>query len=149
VASGTFAADLNEKEVTFLGKAGRFARFVALSEINGKPWTSMAEINILGTEPLAVESVSPNTMSAGSSVEIAIAGTGFMSGAVITFENGKGAAPEASNIAVTADMITAILTVASGGPSRNRGWDVRVTNPDGSSAVLSDGLTVTACCKKR
>ena len=32
----------------FLGKTGRFVRFVAQAEVNGNPWTSAAEINILG-----------------------------------------------------------------------------------------------------
>jgi hypothetical protein len=49
VATGTFAGDTTEKEVTFTGKIGRYVRFVALSEVNGNPWTSAAEINILGT----------------------------------------------------------------------------------------------------
>ena len=49
VASGTFAADGTEKDVRFPGTVGRFVRFVAHSEINGDPWTSMAELNVLGT----------------------------------------------------------------------------------------------------
>ena len=49
VATGTFAGDKTEKEVTFTGKSGSYVRFVALSEVNGNPWTSAAEINILGS----------------------------------------------------------------------------------------------------
>ena len=49
VATGTFAGDTTEKEVTFAGKSGRYVRFVALSEVNGNPWTSAAEINIIGS----------------------------------------------------------------------------------------------------
>ena len=49
VATGTFAGDGTEKEVMFAGKIGRYVRFVALSEVNGNPWTSAAEINVLGT----------------------------------------------------------------------------------------------------
>lgn len=47
VAQGTFAKDSTEKEVTFAATTARFVRFVALSEINGGPWTSMAELNII------------------------------------------------------------------------------------------------------
>jgi hypothetical protein len=47
VASGTFAADATRKEVTFQGRLGRFVSFVALSEVNGNPWTSAAEIRVL------------------------------------------------------------------------------------------------------
>ena len=49
VATGTFAGDTTEKEVTFTGKNGRYVRFAAMSEVNGNPWTSTAEINILGS----------------------------------------------------------------------------------------------------
>ena len=50
VADGTFNSNTAEKEVTFPGKIGQYIRFVALSEIEGNPWTSMAEINILGSD---------------------------------------------------------------------------------------------------
>jgi hypothetical protein len=48
VRTGTFSRDVVEKEVTFTGKVGSFVRFVAHSEVNGKPWTSVAEIKVLG-----------------------------------------------------------------------------------------------------
>ena len=48
VATGTLTKDAAEKELVFKGRLGRFVRFVAQSEINGNPWTSAAEINILG-----------------------------------------------------------------------------------------------------
>ncbi len=48
VATGTFANNSLEKEVVFASKTGRFIRLRALTEVNGKPWTSMAEINVLG-----------------------------------------------------------------------------------------------------
>ena len=53
VANGTFAKNANKKKVLFAGRAGQFVRFVAKSEVNGKPWTSAAEIRVLGT-PVAV-----------------------------------------------------------------------------------------------
>jgi hypothetical protein len=49
VSSGTFAKNANKKQVLFAGRAGRFVRFVATSEVNGKPWTSAAEMRVLGT----------------------------------------------------------------------------------------------------
>jgi hypothetical protein len=48
VAAGTFANTPAEKEVCFASKRGQFIRLKALSEVNGNPWTSMAEINVLG-----------------------------------------------------------------------------------------------------
>ena len=47
-AAGTFANDKVQKEVTFARRAGRYVRLRALREVNGNPWASMAEINILG-----------------------------------------------------------------------------------------------------
>jgi len=49
VASGTFANSPTEKEVAFAAVAGRYVRLRALSEVNGSPWTSVAELNVLGT----------------------------------------------------------------------------------------------------
>ncbi len=48
VAAGTLAANTSEKTVRFTAKTGRFVRLVALSEMNGNPWTSAAELNIFG-----------------------------------------------------------------------------------------------------
>jgi len=47
VATGTFNSDRTQKRVTFAtAQTGRYIRFVALSEINGKPWTSVAELDV-------------------------------------------------------------------------------------------------------
>jgi hypothetical protein len=48
--SGVFAADRSEKEALFQGRIGRYVRFEALSEINGRPWTCAAEFNVIGDE---------------------------------------------------------------------------------------------------
>ncbi|MEA1867766.1 MAG: discoidin domain-containing protein, partial [Thermodesulfobacteriota bacterium] len=48
VATGTFANDASEKEVTFSPLTGQFIRLRALSEVNGNPWTTVAELSLLG-----------------------------------------------------------------------------------------------------
>ena len=51
VAAGTFAANMSDKTVRFPAKRGRYVRLLALSEINGKAYTSAAELNIFGIKP--------------------------------------------------------------------------------------------------
>jgi hypothetical protein len=48
VATGTFDSSNSEKKVTFTATQGRYVRLRALSEINGNPWTSVAELNMFG-----------------------------------------------------------------------------------------------------
>lgn len=49
LAHGIFNSDKSEKEVRFAAPIeGRYIRLVALSEINGGPWTSVAELKMLG-----------------------------------------------------------------------------------------------------
>jgi lysophospholipase L1-like esterase len=84
-ATGTFAKDATEKQVSFQSKSGQFVRFRALSEVNGKPWTSMAELNVLAAGQSSssnqaptgvIDSPSSNvTISAGDSVSFAGTGT--------------------------------------------------------------------------
>jgi hypothetical protein len=47
VASGKWASGSTEKEVRFAAVNGQYVRLVALSEVNGREWTSVAELNIL------------------------------------------------------------------------------------------------------
>ena len=67
VAEGVFSNDLTEKEVKFSSETVRFICLKALSEINGGPWTSLAELNILGNfvsgnkSPTAVAEADPTT----------------------------------------------------------------------------------------
>jgi quinol monooxygenase YgiN len=44
----TFSRDTIEQQVTFPEKMGSVVRFVAHLEVNGKPSTSVAELNVLG-----------------------------------------------------------------------------------------------------
>jgi PKD repeat protein len=103
--------------------------------------------NVTASDPPAevtISTIEPNTMAAGSSIDVTIYGSGFVSGATLAFENGSGPAPSASYVEVLdGSTIRATLQVKSGGPKRDRLWDLRVSHPDGSSGVLVGGLTVT------
>jgi glucose/arabinose dehydrogenase/PKD repeat protein len=47
VATGTFANTTAEQTVTFPAKTGRYIRLRALSEVAGRAWTAVAELNVL------------------------------------------------------------------------------------------------------
>ncbi len=98
------------------------------------------------TEPAAgvtVDSISPSSVVEGGSVTVTISGSGFQPGASVSLEGGQGPAPVVSIVAVNSTTIDANITTRSGGPPRDRFWDVRVTNPDAGSGVLEGGFTVT------
>src|SRR2546427_585056 len=73
VAAGTLAADTSEKTVRFTAKTGRYVRLVALSEINGQPWTSAAELNVFGTVgtlPSVTLSAAPASITSGQAATL-------------------------------------------------------------------------------
>ncbi len=100
-----------------------------------------------GGDPVSaptVAGISPDTIAAGSSIDPTITGSGFVAGATVSFANGSGPAPSVSNVVVSSDTsITLTVSTKSGGPRRDRVWDVVVTNHDVGSASLAGGVTVT------
>jgi hypothetical protein len=49
VASGTFPNTATVQQVNFSAKTGRYVWFRATSEVNGQPWTTLAELSVIGT----------------------------------------------------------------------------------------------------
>jgi hypothetical protein len=95
-------------------------------------------VQVLGTGcDTVVSSIQPNSMRPGS-FSVTITGAGFAAGMGVSFENGSGPRPTASNVIVhDANTITANVTVKKGGSRSARVWDVRV-----GSGILFDGFTV-------
>jgi hypothetical protein len=90
-----------------------------------------------------VSSIMPSSMQAGTTIDATISGENFLPGATVNFENGSGPRPILSNVTlVDANTITLTIFVKRGGAPRVRMWDVRVTNPDGSTGVLVAGFAV-------
>jgi hypothetical protein len=67
-----------------------------------------------------------------------------VNGAVLVFEGGQGTAPQVVTTQVV-NPTTIVITVDTQVDATfgTQAWDVRVTNPDNSSAVLTDAFTVT------
>jgi len=89
---------------------------------------------------VTVSSIWPDSMSAGSTMDVTITGSGFVDGASVTFETGAGVASTADATWVNSTTIEAVITAHKN--AKAAVWDVRVTNPDTSSGVLIDGFTV-------
>jgi PKD repeat protein len=124
--------------------AGTYSVTLTVTDNDNAPSDPVAQ-DVTVTEGLSLAGISPNEVAAGASVDdVEITGTGFIAEAVVSFENGTGPAPDATVVSVTATAIKVSVTAKSGGPARDRVWSVRVTNPDGSSAVLPGAFTVTA-----
>jgi len=49
VKTGSFVTDKTPTTVTFSAKPGRYIRFVALNEVNGKAFDAVAELDVAGT----------------------------------------------------------------------------------------------------
>lgn len=58
VATGTFPNTTVEQEVTFDGITGQYVSLIAVTEVNSNPWTTVAELNVLGTLSSDIESPS-------------------------------------------------------------------------------------------
>ncbi|MDQ2693109.1 MAG: IPT/TIG domain-containing protein, partial [Chloroflexota bacterium] len=98
---------------------------------------------ITSTSPPSILSITPNTAPANTTINVTMTGSGFANGAVVVFEGAQGVAPQVSNTQVV-NPTTAVITVTllSNTGVGTQQWDVRLTNPDGSSAVLADAFTV-------
>jgi hypothetical protein len=60
----------------------------------------------------------------------------------VTLEGGEGTAPVVTSVQLV-DGTTLIATVQTSDESVPTVWDIRITNPDGSYAVLEDAFTLT------
>jgi thermitase len=95
--------------------------------------------------PLTVTGISPNVVRQNVGITtFVITGTGFADGASLSFVNGNGPAPRVRSVTRdSATQLRASVEIRTGGAKTNRDWDVKVTNPDGTSAVGVRLLTIT------
>lgn len=91
--------------------------------------------------PLSVTAISPAVVKAGGDRSVTVTGSGFVNGATVRLEGGKGSTPAV--ISTTYESSSSLrLTVRVGSKATNSSWTVRVTNPDGSSATCHRCLRV-------
>jgi hypothetical protein len=78
-------------------------------------------------------------------VNVTITGADFVNGAVVSFEGGQGTPPQVTTPAQVVNPTTIVITVntAVDASFGTQTWDVRVTNPNNSTAVVPDAFTVT------
>lgn len=124
------------KRAEALGKAIVLPVFVEIYAILG---LGAFFLLLQGIGGVTVESISPESVLSSETTEVEINGSGFVSGADVVLEKGEGPAPRVHKVAVDNPQ-TIRVTLAP----RNAGttWNVRVRNPDGSSAALVEGLVV-------
>jgi hypothetical protein len=106
---------------------------------------SLPTVTITPTTPqLNILSVTPNSAPANTSVNVTVSGTGFANGATVRFEGADGTAPQVTGTqVVNANTIVITVNTAVGAGATTQVWDVRVTNPNNTFAVLPDAFTVT------
>jgi hypothetical protein len=89
-----------------------------------------------------VQSIVPNTAQANSTLTVVITGSGFQNGALVTFEGVAGPLQEIQDVQVINPTTIMVTLTARNNTTTPQVWDVRVTNPDTSTAVLLDAFTV-------
>jgi hypothetical protein len=96
------------------------------------------------TPPVSIQSINPIGAQANTTVIITISGSGFQNGAVVTFEGGQGLPQEVLAVQVlNSNTLMVTINARNDGAFGTQVWDIRVTNPDHSTAVLLDAFTVT------
>jgi hypothetical protein len=157
VDAGAAAADLVDGNVTAgivtgglpLDTSTTGARSVtyAVTDLAGNTGQVSRTVSVVASGALlSVTAVSPASISRASlpgGVSVTITGTGFTGVPTVTFLNGSGPTPGASNVTlVDAGTLTAIVSGKSG-PRKSRVWDVIVTLQSGVNAACAGCLTIS------
>jgi len=147
LATGTFANDATEKQVLFTPGAYRYVRLRALTEANGGPWTSMAELTLLQSTPsvqaLSSISISPAapTINVGSTQQLVATGA-YPDGStqdlssLASWNSSASAATVTSTGLVTGQSAgTATISAALNGVTGNTSVTIQTAAPPQLTAV--------------
>ncbi len=112
-------------QVTFPATTGQYIQLVALDELHGNPWTSAAEIDVLGTASgapsntppptLAQVTVNPAIVVGGTSAQgtVTLSGPAPAGGAVVSLSSSNPAATVPATVTVPANGLSAIFTITT------------------------------------
>ncbi len=113
---------------------------------NATPAVASPTATALGTAAtpqVGITSIAPTSAPAGQTLTLLVTGTGFQVGLDARFQGGTGTAPQILAVQVVSST-TVLLTVRTvDSTAQPQTWDLRVDNPDGSSALLESAFTVT------
>ena len=73
---------------------------------------------------------------------LTITGSGFRTGATVSFEGLSEAPPQVLAVNVVSDTTMQVSILATDDARAVDAWDVRVTNPDGTTARLMGAFTI-------
>ena len=90
----------------------------------------------VGLRP-TISGTAPNSRAAGGSYSISVNGASFQSGAAVTF---SGSGIQVNSVTGSGSSLSVGITIAFNATIGNR--DVSVTNPDGGSAIKTNGFKV-------
>ncbi len=105
--------------------------------------TNVAKVPLPTTTPqIGILSVTPTTAEADTTVILTITGFGFETGTAVGFQAGQGMPPEVAGVQVASSTTMMVTVNAINSTPRPQTWDLRVTNPDGTSFMLESAFTV-------
>jgi subtilisin family serine protease len=124
---------------------GRVNVLAALSGTVAPPPPPEPEPDPTPTGDVAVAGITPFAMDAGTTIDVTVTGSGFLPGATLTFEGGKGSKPTAAGVQVAVDGLSLTASVSANPKGKSGAFvlDVVVTNPDLSTGTLSGAFTLT------
>ncbi|HJW96440.1 MAG TPA: IPT/TIG domain-containing protein, partial [Thermoanaerobaculia bacterium] len=131
ITGGTITAGSGTNAITFTaGSAGTLTLSVTVTNGNGCTDTKSASVSVV--DPVTVTNITPSTGSSSGGTAVTIKGTGFLSGATVTF----GGTAATSVVIVSSTKITATTPAHAQGTVA-----VVVTNANTASGTLSGGFT--------
>jgi hypothetical protein len=137
ISNGTINSGNGTRTIGFTaGAAGTLTLNVTVTTAAGCTDAKSANVTVNPVPPsVTVTGVTPSVGRAAGGTNVTISGSGFQSGATVTF----GGAAATNVVRVSATSITATTPAHAVGTV-----DVTVTNPDSSSGTLNGGFTYVA-----